>query len=210
MNTPLDTLESLLRGLGGAFAYFTLAAIFYGIWRGTQRQAGRTSGRTPGWLRSKWFYLITTLIFFGISAWGWQPLPLAFSTPARIALLASGAAFYFPGLSLMLWGRLSLGRHYFVSTGTGAQLFQGQPLITHGPYALVRHPMYLGLMAASIGSLLLYQTWTALLYTVFSPFILLRARREEQALAAEFGESWHEYCNRVPMLFPFRPELQKK
>jgi hypothetical protein len=34
--------------------------------------------------------------------------------------------------------------------------------------------------------------------------LLLRARREERLLAQEFGESWHEYCNRVPMLFPFR------
>lgn len=196
------TIVNFVRLLGGLLAYGVLSVLFYGIWRGTQRQAGRTSGNTTGWLRSKWFYLVTTLIFFGVSAWGWQPLPLLLSAPARIALLVSGALLYFPGVCLVLWGRLALGSHYFVSTGTGAQLFEGQPLITHGPYALVRHPMYLGLVLASTGSLLLYQTWTTLLFAAFSPFLLLRARREEQALAGEFGESWHEYCNRVPLLLP--------
>jgi protein-S-isoprenylcysteine O-methyltransferase Ste14 len=50
--------------------------------------------------------------------------------------------------------------------------------------------------------MLLYQTWTALAYALFAPFILFRARREEQALAAEFGGEWQEYCRRVPAFFP--------
>jgi len=63
-----------------------------------------------------------------------------------------------PGLAFVLWGRLALGRMYFVSTSFGAQLYADHQLVTHEPFAIVRHPMYSGLIAAGIGSLLLYQT----------------------------------------------------
>jgi protein-S-isoprenylcysteine O-methyltransferase Ste14 len=62
--------------------------------------------------------------------------------------------------------------------------------------------MYLGLIAAALGSLLIYQTWTTVLFAFFAPFLLRRARREEQALSTEFGELWQTYCRRVPAILP--------
>jgi protein-S-isoprenylcysteine O-methyltransferase Ste14 len=109
---------------------------------------------------------------------------------------------YFPGMGLALWGRLALGRNYFVSTGFGTQLFANQQLVTRRPFAIVRHPMYAGLILAAFGSLLIYHTWTTLLVACLSPALLNRARREEATLAAEFGEQWQTYCKRVPMLLP--------
>ena len=41
----MELAETLLRGLGGLLAYAGLAVVFYGIWRGTRRAPGRTSGR---------------------------------------------------------------------------------------------------------------------------------------------------------------------
>jgi len=117
-------------------------------------------------------------------------------------MLISGALLYLPGLALVLWGRLALGRNYFVSTGLGAQLFADQQLVTGGPYAFVRHPMYVGLALAAWGALLIYFTWTTVYFAVFAPLLFLRARREEQALAAEFGEQWQAYCKRVPAFWP--------
>jgi protein-S-isoprenylcysteine O-methyltransferase Ste14 len=105
-------------------------------------------------------------------------------------------------MGLVVWGRLALGENYFVSTGMGAQLFSGHRLVTGGPFAIIRHPMYLGLMLAALGSLFIYLTWTTLFFACFAPLMRVRAHREEQALSAEFGEQWQAYCRRVPAFFP--------
>ena len=198
----LERVETILRWVGGLLAYSALAIVLYGIWRGTRRPSGRTSGRAAGWLRSALFYALATTCFLGISIYFWKPLPLVLSPGERLACLIVGSLIYFPGLALLLWARLKMGKMYFVSTSFGAQLYADHQLVTGGPFAIVRHPMYLGLIAAALGSLLLYQTWTALGFAVFAPFVLMRARREEKALSVEFGEAWQEYCRRVPVFFP--------
>ena len=200
-------IETVIRVIGGLLAYLTLVILVTSVWRGTRRQAGRTTGRSAAWLRSGWFYLIASALFFGLSYLGWIRLPLAISPSTRGWMLAAGALLYFPGILFLLWGRLSLGKNYFVSTALGAQLFAGHQLVTKGPYAIVRHPMYAGLILASFGSLLIYLTWTSLLYAFFSPLITIRAWREEAALAEEFGGQWKEYCKQVPA---FLPRLRRK
>jgi protein-S-isoprenylcysteine O-methyltransferase Ste14 len=118
--------------------------------------------------------------------------------PARVAALILGTLLYFPGLALYLWGVWTLGGMYRVSSGFGAQLNVQHQLVTHGPFSYVRHPMYLGLQIAAIGGLLLYQTWTFVFVAVNFLALVFRARREEEALAIEFGDQWTAYANRVP------------
>lgn len=198
----IKLFEPVIQWLGGLLAYAALGIVLYGVWRGTQQQSGRTVGLSGGWLRSWWFYLASSLFFFGIAYWGWKPLPLTVPPSIEIVLLIVGTLLYFPGMLLLLWARLTLGKNYFVSTGFGAQLFKGHQLITSGPYAIVRHPMYAGLILAAFGALLIYMTWTTVYFALFAPLMSVRARREEQALSAEFGEQWQEYCRRVPMFIP--------
>ncbi len=88
------------------------------------------------------------------------------------------------------------------STGFGVRLQAGHRLITSGPYALVRHPMYLAVITAGIGGLLLYRTWAMLAFAVAMFGLSARAHREEEALAAEFGAAWEAYCRRVPAWLP--------
>jgi protein-S-isoprenylcysteine O-methyltransferase Ste14 len=196
------TIETIIQWLGGLLAYTTLGIILFGIWRGSKRQAGRTTGLNGVWLRSPWFYLASALLFFGVCYFGWIPLPLIVSPQTRAWMLALGSLLYFPGMSFTLWGRLVLGKNYFVSTGFGAQLFEGHQLVTRGPFAVVRHPMYSGLILAALGALLLYFTWTTLYFACFASLLTVRAGREEAALSAEFGEQWQEYCKRVPAFVP--------
>ena len=198
----LETIETIIQWLGGFLAYSTLGILLYGIWRGTQRQAGLTTGFTGTWLRSPCFYLASSALFLGICYFAWIPLPLTVSPPIRAGVMVAGSLLYFPGLCFTLWGRLALGDNYFVSTGFGAQLFAGHQLVTSGPFAIVRHPMYTGIFLASLGSLLIYPTWTTLLFAFFAPLTSIRAHQEESALAIEFGDQWKEYCNRVPAFIP--------
>ncbi|MCQ3938409.1 MAG: hypothetical protein DPW18_15375 [Chloroflexi bacterium] len=198
----LNVIENAIRWVGGVFAYAALGIVLFGVWRGTQRRVGRSTGTAGKLLRNWWFYLASTIFFFGIAWLGWVPLKWTFPPQARIWVLIFGSLSYFFGMAFVLWGRLALGKNYFVSTGFGAQLFADHQLITTGPYAIVRHPMYAGLMLASIGALLLYNTWTTLFFVFFSPLTMLRVRQEETALSAEFGEEWKEYCRRVPAFIP--------
>lgn len=202
----LTSIEFVVHWLGGLTAFVALGIVLAGIWRGARRPAGRTTGHTAAWLRSSLFYLLATALFLGLSVVLWRPLPIKFSIQARLWMLALGSVAYFPGMAFVLGGRLALGKMYFVSTSFGAQLYSDHQLVTHGPYAIVRHPMYLGLIIAVIGSLLIYWTWATILFALFAPFLALRGRREEQALAAEFGEQWQAYCRRVPA---FLPRLRK-
>lgn len=198
----LAFIESIIRWLGGLLAYTLLGVVVYGILRGTRRQPGRITGQMGGYLRSPIFYLITTVLYFGVCYLGWIPLPLDIPVQLQFGALVFGSILYFPGMVFALWGRLALGESYFVSTGFGAQLFANQKLVTGGPYAIVRHPMYAGLLLASLGSLLIYHTWTTLLFAIFAPALFIRARREEATLAAEFGQQWQAYCQRVHAFLP--------
>jgi protein-S-isoprenylcysteine O-methyltransferase Ste14 len=197
-----ELIENIIHWLGGLLAYTTLAVLLYGLWRGTQRQAGLTTGRTGVWLHSPLFYIITSVLFLTLCYLGWIPLPWSITPAARFGMLVFGSFLYFPGLLLVSWARLALGKNYIASTGLGVQLFAGHELVTSGPFAILRHPMYTGLIIASLGSLLIYFTWTTLFFACLSPFITLRARREEAALAEEFGDQWHTYRKQVPAFIP--------
>jgi protein-S-isoprenylcysteine O-methyltransferase Ste14 len=204
----LDLLEQWIRWMGGLAAVLTLALIFWGIGLGLRQPAGRTSGRLLSLLRSPVFYLFTSLTYFTFCWLLWRPIPLALSESMRIAVLILGALLYFAGVGLVAWGRLALGRQYFVSTSQASQLFAGHRLVTSGPYALVRHPMYLGILLAGLGGILLFRTWTLVFFSLNFLGLLVRARREAQVLAAEFGEEWQGYCRKVPAYFPRIPMIR--
>jgi len=190
-----------VRLFGSLAMLVPLSTILWGMFRGLDRPLGRKVGQ-PGRIMHAPTYLAIGIPYFGLCALLWRPLPLTLSRPVRLAALMLGALLYFPGLALVLWGRLTLGEMYNVSSSFGAQLYADQRLVTRGPYALVRHPMYLGILVASFGGLLLYRTWTLVFMTLNFLALIVRARREEQALAAEFGEQWEAYCRRVPAWIP--------
>lgn len=200
-NVRLEIVEWWVRWAGAVAAFVCLIAALAGIARGLRRPRGRTTGLARRVLRLP-AYLLISIAYFGTWFFLWRPLPLTLSTLARIVALALGALLYFPALALYLWARLTLGKMYNVSSSLGAQLYADHRLVTHGPFALVRHPMYLGIILASTGGLLIYRTWTLVFTTVTFLDLVLRARREEQALADEFGEQWEEYCQRVPGWIP--------
>ena len=128
--------------------------------------------------------------------------PLTLAMPIRLVALTVGGLLYWTGLALYLWGAKTLGGMYKPASGFGVQLNVDHRLVTHGPFAFVRHPLYLGLQVAAVGGLLVYRMWTLVFVTANFLGLFFRARREEQALAAEFGERWERYCREVPAWIP--------
>lgn len=79
----------------------------------------------------------------------------------------------------------------------------GGDLVTEGPYAVVRHPQYAGLLLMVVGALVQWPTLaTVAMAPVLAATYLRLARREEEALLAGFGERYLAYRARTPMLVP--------
>jgi protein-S-isoprenylcysteine O-methyltransferase Ste14 len=197
----VDVIELWVRLAGAVAALITLASILIGLWRGTRRPKGRMIGKAQ--LMFRWpVYILISILYFGTCYLLWQPLPLMFSLQFRAVALMVGTLLYFPGMALILWGRMTLGTMYDVSSSVGAQLYSDHRLVTEGPYAYVRHPMYLGILIIGLGGLLIYRTWTLAFVALTFLGLIFRARNEEQGLADEFGEQWEEYCRQVPPWLP--------
>lgn len=198
----LDVAEKWTRILGVLLGSATLAfALWRGVWQGLQQSAGRTTGAAALVLRRP-LQLVFGLGWLALCFLLWKPLPFTLPKPARSVACVCGALLYGLGLILYLWGAHTLGELYRPSSALGVQLNAEHRLIMHGPFALVRHPMYLALQIAALGGLLLYRTWTFVF--IFASFLSLiwRARQEDQALAAEFGDQWVSYARRVPAWLP--------
>ncbi len=198
----MDTIESLLRWIGGVAALLVIIIVLISVRRFRSRPAGMTVGSSPARLYSPAFLVIGSLISIGICVLLWRPIPLTLPPWAQVTALVLGALLYFSGIALILWGRQALGKFHNVSSSQGVQLFADHELITSGPFAFVRHPMYLGFFLAVLGGLLLYQTWTLLIFLLCSPVFVKRAQREEEALISAFGEEYESYQRRVPAFFP--------
>lgn len=198
----LDVIERWISWIGAVVGLATLAiALWRGVWQGLQRPSGRTTGAAAKVLRVP-LQLLFGALWIGLCFILWQPVPVTLTISARVAALSLGALLYFLGLALYLWGVRTLGEMYKVASGFGVQLNVEHRLVTHGPFALVRHPLYLGLQVAAIGGVLLYRTWTFVFVIVNFLALVIRAKREEQALAMEFGEQWDAYVRRVPAWIP--------
>jgi protein-S-isoprenylcysteine O-methyltransferase Ste14 len=161
--------------------------------------SNRTVGR-PG-NRSEFAYrLITALgallmfvparrLGFGLKLWHTPPIV----SWSLVGLAAAGIAFTW-------WARICLGRMWSSSVTRKA----GHHIVDTGPYALVRHPIYTGLMVALAAWAILqarpiaFAGW-ALIFLGF----LLKARLEERFLRNELGpEVYDAYARRTGMFFP--------
>jgi protein-S-isoprenylcysteine O-methyltransferase Ste14 len=107
------------------------------------------------------------------------------------------------GLAFTWWARIHLGTLWSARVTRK----DGHRIVDSGPYAIVRHPIYAGLIIALIATVLPFAgpiniAGAAILIVSF----VLKARLEERFLKQELGaETYESYQRRVPMLVPFWP-----
>jgi protein-S-isoprenylcysteine O-methyltransferase Ste14 len=113
------------------------------------------------------------------------------------------AAVMLVGLLLTWWARIYLGPLW----SSVITRKEGHKIIDTGPYALMRHPIYTGLIIALLATAAAEGRATALVGAALVVFgVWLKARTEERFLMAELGaEIYAPYCRRVSMLIPFWP-----
>jgi protein-S-isoprenylcysteine O-methyltransferase Ste14 len=153
------------------------------------------------------YLILATILFLILGIVLWKPLPIQLPLWLQLLISILGAVLFFSGLVLYIWGRRVLGESFNVSTGFGVRLTQAHRLVTNGPFAYVRHPMYIGVILACWGGLLLYRTWTMLFLSIVMLGLVVRARKEEQALAQVYGRQWELYQRHIPAWFPNLGEI---
>ncbi len=127
-------------------------------------------------------------------------VPAAAIRPGAAAF-AAGLVIMIGGLVLRGWSIKTLGEYF---TGR-VMVAADQPVVTAGPYRLLRHPSYTGLLLICAGLGLAAANWVAAAAMVVLPLaaILWRIHAEENALLATLGSRYRGYAARHKRLVPF-------
>jgi len=171
---------------------------FWVVWLAGAFGNARTVKSAPGWDR----VLIALALAAGLLAWrsglaGPSLRSAAFPEPLPLVVL--GLAILYGGVALAVWARVHLGRFW----SGRVTLKEGHQLIRSGPYAIVRNPIYAGILAMALGSALaegnaaLFLAVGVLLVT-----FVLKIRAEEKLLSEQFGAEFESYKREVKRLVP--------
>ena len=128
-------------------------------------------------------------------------VPAAAIRPGAVAF-AAGMVILVAGLVLRGWSFKTLGQ-YFTFT---VMVSSDQPVVTAGPYRLLRHPSYPGLLLACAGAGLASANWAGLAAMALLPLALAvtlwRIHIEENALMTTLGDRYRAYASHHKRLVP--------
>jgi len=187
---PDWTYRALIAGLWLAWlAYWVVAA-----------RNGKAVQRRESSL-SRASYLVPLLV--GAVLLAAQHVPLGWLSerflPQGPAAYWTGATLLAAGLAFSAWARHHLGHNW---SGT-VTLMQGHELIRTGPYRIVRHPIYTGLLTAILGTAVTLGQWRGLVALVlFTGGILRKISIEERLMCEIFPDQYARYSAEVPALVP--------
>ncbi|MBT2186252.1 methyltransferase family protein [Sphingobium nicotianae] len=146
------------------------------------------------------------LMFIGVSLMAhWPSGPLArmayFSVHRSGPLLHwLGALCGVAGAALAIWARLTLGRNW---SGT-VTVKEDHELVTTGPYAVIRHPIYTALTLLFLGILFFFPSLRSLLGLAFIiASFWVKLRQEEALMLAQFPDAYPAYCAHTTRLIPW-------
>lgn len=128
----------------------------------------------------------------------WVP---ATAMPHSAVLGAIGLGMLGSGIVLRIWSIRTLGRYFTFTVQTSGD----QPVITAGPYRVIRHPGYAGLLLISVGVGLQLANWLAAVVVTVAATggLVYRIRVEERALLRDLGPAYREYAATHRRLIPY-------
>jgi protein-S-isoprenylcysteine O-methyltransferase Ste14 len=112
---------------------------------------------------------------------------------------ALGLVLFGLGLAFAIWARVHIGRNW----GTPMTQKDEPELVTSGPYRLVRHPIYSGILVAGIGTAVALSWLWLTAVALAGIYFIYSATVEERYLAEQFPDSYPAYKRSTKMLVPF-------
>lgn len=103
------------------------------------------------------------------------------------------------GVALAIWARFYLGSNW----GMPLTVKENAELVTSGPYAHIRHPIYSGILLALLGSSLVIWWWAVIFIWSFIYFIAFATHGEEALMCQEFPDTYPTYKARTKRLIPW-------
>jgi protein-S-isoprenylcysteine O-methyltransferase Ste14 len=178
-------------------ALWLVFAIYWGI---SALSAKRSLGITPWWRQGVLRGGVVVLIIAALRFSGAGPLLRAahIYQAHSILLGAIGVTLVLAGVGLAVYARVYLGRNW----GMPMSRKEEPELVTGGPYAIVRHPIYTGIILAMLGSAIGESLFWAVLLIVFAPYFVYSARREEELMCEQFPAQYPAYMRRTKMIVP--------
>lgn len=163
--------------------------------RDTKRTVGRTGGGRSIGLRTVATIAVALLATSGGFS-GYGP-----HVPADVdqAMGAVGAALCAGGIAFAIWARWQLGRNW----GMPGSIKADPELITSGPYSVVRHPIYTGVVVALAGTALVHGMAWWIIVIGFLVYFLSSASAEEREMQRQFPDRYPEYRDHTKRLIPY-------
>lgn len=163
----------------------------------TRRSRGDGARQDRSTLRVLWIVIIASVVAAMYVATHWRSAVL----PNRELFALIGLVLFVAGLAVRWWAIITLGRFFTVDV----QIAKDHQLVERGPFRLVRHPSYTGVLLAFLGFGLSVGNWAALLVLLLpiSAAFIRRMNVEEQALRNALGEPYVSYMQRTKRLVPF-------
>jgi len=148
--------------------------------------------RGVGWI------VIQGILIVLVAVSGWR-LGAGWPGPLRLLGVLIGSALIFSGFALVVRARLDLGRAWTPLP----QPRDGSKLVDTGAFAIVRHPIYAGLILAGLGWGIVMASPMAIVLTgVLAGFSYLKSAREETLLLARYPD-YAAYRARTPRFIPW-------
>ncbi len=126
--------------------------------------------------------------------------PSASIRPTAVAAWI-GLVLFWSGISLRIWSFRILGRYFTFTIQTSSD----QPVIADGPYRVIRHPSYAGLLLVILAVGLFIGNWWSLacLTGAVAGGLVFRIRVEERVLIRNLGDPYRDYAATHKRLVPF-------
>lgn len=177
---------------------FSISAVAFGV--GELSQAVK-------WRRgASHAHLGEEVVFRAVFFAGILMLPLAHVLAADAVIHGAwvfvlGAVIGWLGLALRWWSFLTLGQYFTTVVRTSAD----QVVVDRGPYRVLRHPSYTGLLAAVLGGGLMLGNWVgaAGCFLVILGGLVFRLTREERSMIGALGDAYVAFAQDRARLLPF-------